>query len=157
MQIYRAVTEVVEDKQLNVLAANLERKAEVFDKLRTAMRLTLPEGKNGLNDNGDDEEIKTIEKNVTAFRTWLTGDKQRTTIYAKMLTQLDKYWEKLFADPLPVVTADGIVHIQPQRTNNLLERFFRAEKQRNRKKKRDIFFEQGSQSYFGQDPAGSKP
>jgi len=26
----------------------------VFDKLRTAMRIALPEGKNGINDNGDD-------------------------------------------------------------------------------------------------------
>ena len=27
-------------------------------------------------------------------------------MYAKMLEQLDKYWAKLFADPLPVVTAE---------------------------------------------------
>ena len=42
--------EVVEDKRLNALAASLERKAEAFDKLRTAMRIALPEGKNGIND-----------------------------------------------------------------------------------------------------------
>jgi len=134
VQIHKALKEAVEDKRLNALATTLERKAEVFDKLRTAMRLALPESKNGLNDNGDDAEIKTIEENVIAFRTWLIGGKRRTSTYAKMLTQLDKYWEKLFADPLPVVTADGLVYIQPQRTNNLLERFFRAEKQRSRKK-----------------------
>ena len=55
-------------------------------------------------------------------------------MYAKMLEQLDKYWVKLFADPLPVVTPEGILYIQPQRTNNILERFFRGEKRRSRKK-----------------------
>ena len=47
---------------------------------------------------------------------------------------LDKYLEKLFADPLPVSTSEGFVYIQPQRTNNILERFFRREKRRGRKK-----------------------
>ena len=51
-----------------------------------------------------------------------------------MLEQLDKYWVKLFADPLPVVTPEGVLYIQPQRTNNILERFFRGEKRRGRKK-----------------------
>ena len=51
-----------------------------------------------------------------------------------MITQLDKYWKKLFADPLPIDTPEGIMYIQPQRTNNILERFFRGEKRRGRKK-----------------------
>jgi hypothetical protein len=51
-----------------------------------------------------------------------------------MLKQIDNYWEKLFADPLPVVTPEGLVYIQPQRTNNILERMFREEKRRSRKK-----------------------
>ena len=132
--IYKTFKEAVEDNRLNGLAASLERKAEVFDKLRAAMRIALREGKDGINDNGDDAEIKTIEANVTAFRKWLAGDKRRASTYAKMLVQLDKYWAKLFADPLPVVTSDGLGYIQPQRTNNILERFFRAEKRRGRKK-----------------------
>ncbi|MFZ0451133.1 MAG: hypothetical protein WAL98_17995 [Desulfatiglandaceae bacterium] len=51
-----------------------------------------------------------------------------------MVTQLDKYWVKLFADPLPIVTPEGVLYIQPQRSNNILERFFRGEKRRGRKK-----------------------
>ena len=42
-----------------------------------------------------------------------------------MIAQIDKYWDKLFADPITVNTPIGQVTIQPQRTNNLLERFFR--------------------------------
>jgi len=133
-QVYRAFKNAVEDERLNNLAASLERKAEVFDKLRTAMRIALPESKNGINDNGDDADIKSIEEKVAAFRRWLVSDVRRNSTYAKMIEQLDKYWIKLFTDPLPVVTPEGILYIQPQRTNNILERFFRGEKRRSRKK-----------------------
>lgn len=133
-QVYRTFKKAVEDTRLNELAASLERKAEVFDKLRTSMRIALPEGKNGINDNGDDADMKSIEEKVTAFRKWLVDDAQRKATYASMITQLNKYWEKLFADPLPVVTPEEILYIQPQRTNNILERFFRGEKRRGRKK-----------------------
>ncbi len=133
-QAYKAFTKVVEDKRLNDLAKNLETKAEVFDKLRKAMRIALPEGKNGINDNGDSTDMKSIEEKVTAFKKWLISNKHRKKTYADMISQIDKYWKKLFADPIPVVTPEGIVAIQPQRTNNILERFFREEKRRGRKK-----------------------
>lgn len=134
LQVYKTCKEVVEDSQLNELAAGLEQKAEVFNKLRTAMRIALPEGKNGINDNGDNTNIKSIEEKVTAFRNGLVRDECRKTTYASMIAQLDKYWVKLFADPLLVVTPTGVRYIQPQRTNNILERFFRGEKRRGRKK-----------------------
>ena len=126
-QIYKTFRKAVEDKQLNDLAASIERKAEVFDKLRTAMRIALPDGKDGINDNGDAEDMKTIKEKVTAFRNWLVSDERRKVTYANMLKQLEKYWVKLFADPLPVVTPESILYVQPQRTNNILERFFRGE------------------------------
>lgn len=132
--VYRTFKDAVEDKELNDLADSLELKAEVFDKLRTAMRIALPDGKNGINDNGDTADMTNIKEKVTAFRKWLVSDAQRETTYASMITQLDKYWAKLFADPLPVVTPEGLLYIHPQRTNNILERFFRGEKRRSRKK-----------------------
>jgi len=52
----------------------------------------------------------------------------------EMIEQMDKYWKKLFADPLIVNTPEGPVTIAPQRTNNILERFFRGEKRRGRKR-----------------------
>jgi len=78
--------------------------------------------------------MKSIEEKVTEFRKWLTGNKHRNKTYANMVAQIDKYWEKLFADPILITTPDGVRTIQPQRTNNLLERFFRDEKRRGRKK-----------------------
>ncbi|MEA3457783.1 MAG: transposase [Candidatus Thermoplasmatota archaeon] len=133
-QVHKKLKEIAEDKRLNDLADSLERKAEVFDKLREAMRIAPPEGKSGLNDDGNEIDMKNIEENVTEFRKWLVGQKRRRATYFGMIKQLDKYWDKLFADPLPVAMPDGILHIYPQRTNNLLERFFRGVKQRGRKK-----------------------
>lgn len=62
------------------------------------------------------------------------GDELRKTTYLKMIEQMDKYWEKLFANPLIVNSSEGPITIVPQRTNNILERFFRAVKRRGRKK-----------------------
>jgi len=134
IQVHQLLEEVLADKELNESAATVEAKAKVFDKLREALRIALPEGKNGLNDDGDDTDIKTIEKKVTEFRGWLVSDEKRKEAYLKMIEQLDKYWEKLFADPLVVNTTAGQMLITPQRTNNILERFFRGEKRRDRKK-----------------------
>ena len=42
-----------------------------------------------------------------------------------MVEQIDKYGDKLFADPITVKTRNGPLQIAPQRTNNIMERFFR--------------------------------
>ncbi len=42
-----------------------------------------------------------------------------------MIIQLEKYWEKLFATGIAVVTSEKTITIQPQRTNNKMEQFFR--------------------------------
>ncbi len=80
--------------------------------------------------------MKTIKARVTAFRDAedirqlaATG-----TAYRKMVQQIDKYWDKLFADRIAVTSAHGVIEIQPQRTNNLMERFFRDMKRGDRKK-----------------------
>jgi hypothetical protein len=135
LQVKKLLDEVLSDGQLKDAVADIEAKAKVFDKLREALRIALPEGKKGLNDDGGEEpDIKTIEKKATEFRGCLVGSEKRKHTYRKMIEQMDKYWEKLFADPLVVNTPEGQSTITPQRTNNLLERFFRGEKRRGRKK-----------------------
>ena len=49
----------------------MTKKAVVFDKLREALRIAVPEGKNGLNDSGDETDMKTIEEKVGEFKAWL--------------------------------------------------------------------------------------
>ena len=46
-----------------------------------------------------------------------------------MREQIERYWEKLFADPVSVQTPSGPLLLYPQRTNNILEQFFRSIKQ----------------------------
>ena len=134
IQINKLLEEVLADKELNNAVTGMAKKAQVFDKLRQALRIAMPEGKSGLNDNGDETDIKTIEDQVAQFKEWLMGDESRKTTYLKMIEQMDKYWEKLFANPLIVNSSEGPVTIVPQRTNNILERFFRGVKRRGRKK-----------------------
>jgi len=38
------------------------------------MRIALPESRCGINDNGDEMDIKNIEEKVTVFRKWLASD-----------------------------------------------------------------------------------
>jgi len=121
-QILKDLSTVMHDSKLKEAASLMQEKCRVFDKLRGAMRIALPSGKLGLNDQGTGESIKTIESRVKIFYEWLCNhDKKSKEDYRKMIRQIDKYWEKLFADPIKVKTLDGEISIIPQRTNNILE------------------------------------
>ena len=115
------------DKEAAAAADALERKEAVFARLRDAMRITEPRTNAGLNDDGQDVPITTIRHDVERFCVDLRADEQLLAIdgMRAMLEQIDTYGEKLFADPIQVQTAQGTRLIQPQRTNNILERFFR--------------------------------
>ena len=136
IKVCHLLEKTINDDVLHAAALEMRKKVFVFDKLRKAMRLALPEKNRGLNDNGDDADIKTIEKSVEDFRHWLLNNYcfKENKDYQKMIEQIDKYWEKLFADPITVDTPHGKVTIQPQRTNNILERLFRGLKHRSRRK-----------------------
>merc|ERR1711964_361373 len=61
--ISHALHGVLADPTLRKAAERMEEKLLVFNRLRKAMRITLPENKRGLNDNGKQPvRIKTIEK-----------------------------------------------------------------------------------------------
>lgn len=133
IKVCKLVKVVLDDKNLKTTVKNIEAKIVVFNKLRESMKIADPVGEKGLNDEGD-SDIKTIEDKVKKFYQWLKVDKKRKKTYSKMIKQIEKYWEKLFTDPIIVVTNEGEFTVVPQRTNNILERFFRSEKRRDRKK-----------------------
>jgi hypothetical protein len=135
-RLWHLLDKVVSDKKLAAAATAMEQKIQVFDELRQALRIALPDGKDGLNDDGSDEDMATIKSAVTAFRQRVIGDDSlnANSDYRAMIAQIDKYWEKLFADPIIVHTPTGDILIAPQRTNNILERFFRDLKRAGRKK-----------------------
>ena len=129
--------DVLNDSSLQKAAQRMEQKVAVFNGLRTAMRITLPENKQGLNDNGElPSSMKTIQKEVGRFTAWLLKSKEYSEDkkYQKLVEQLDTYSDKLFADPIAVQTAAGKMLVQPQRTNNILEQFFRKLMRSFRKK-----------------------
>jgi hypothetical protein len=130
-RLYRTIRDdllaVARDATLSKTADTMHGKVQVFDRLRAAMQITLPENKRGLNDDGELCTMKTIEKGVTKFKGWLSRQTKRMKdkAYRKLIGQLDTYWHMLFCDPIVVDTEEGKIVIQPQRTNNILEQFFR--------------------------------
>jgi hypothetical protein len=129
------ISKTLTDKALSNTVLRMLDKVRIFDQLREAMRIAQPDSRAGLNDEGD-AEITTIQARVTRFRhSEEIKELAATTIaYQKMVKQIDKYWDKLFADPIQVTTRTGSVTIQPQRTNNILEQFFRYLKRNGRKR-----------------------
>jgi len=127
---------IIKDRSLWLAVEQIETNITIFDRLRHALRIAPPSGRRGLNDGGDNSNIRTIECRVKAFRAWLTKrqDYPQNQKAQKMIAQIDKYWEKLFADPITVQTPSGPLQIQPQRTNNLLEQFFRHLKRGHRRR-----------------------
>ena len=136
VRVLRDLIDTMEDSVLRKAAESMKGKTAVFDKLREAMRIAMPNGHCGLNDRGDASDMHMIEKAVDHFCLWVSADERmsKQKEYQKMIAQIKKYWEKLFSDPLIIETPNGNLTIQPQRTNNILERLFRDLKRRYRKK-----------------------
>ncbi len=117
------------DLRLKTAVKRMKKKMLVFDQLRKAMRIAEPSGKLGLNDPGSGS-MKHIETQVRKFYQGICElDESQGRSYRKMREQIEKYWEKLFADPISVQTPSGSLMLYPQRTNNILEQFFRSMKQ----------------------------
>jgi len=135
-RLKRILQEAAQDSTLLHAVAIVQERVQVFERLRTAMRIAQPDGKDGLNCSGDNTDIKTIKEKVSKFRhdKDLIAAAKEVPIYQKLIEQIDKFWDKLFADPITVHTSHGEMTVQPQRTNNILEQFFRRFKRRNRRK-----------------------
>ncbi len=129
-RLWGPLTKVVEDTALKKAAAQMDKKVHTFKKLREALDVAVAQGKKGLNDDGRQADMKSIEEKVKSFRDEIMPDED----YNAMIGQIDKYWEKLFADPITVHTPQGRIDIQPQRTNNIMERFFRDLKRGGRRR-----------------------
>jgi hypothetical protein len=105
----------------------IDLKGEVFDQLRVAMRIAQPGQTAGLNSGSHPVAIDSIKKAVEQFRKKVVArpDYSSSGHWQAMVEQIDKYGDKLFADPITVKTVNGPLQIEPQRTNNIMERFFR--------------------------------
>lgn len=128
---------ILENPMLTRLATEMEKKAEHFDQLRKILRIAEPEGSAGLNDDALNCDMTVMKAEVKKFIN--SQEIQQKCIadldYRKMVKQIKKYWNKLFTKPITITTKAGkTVTIQPQRTNNLMERFFREANRGSRKR-----------------------
>lgn len=121
------IKDAVFDPTLAKTAEVLEKKYKVFERLREIFRIASAEDKEGLNDEGKEVNMSSIETELKNFRECLVSDEfpLKTSDYQDMLKQIDKYWTRLFAKPIQIITSDGPSVVLPQRTNNMMERFFR--------------------------------
>ncbi len=135
-KIYFDLSPIINDKSLWKSVEAVEVEINTFEKLRKIMRIAPATNKKGLNDDGSPANISTIKEGVEKFSKTISNAKsyQKNKPHKEMIKQINKYWEKLFADPIKVQTAEGTKLIQPQRTNNLAERNFRDLKRGYRKK-----------------------
>jgi len=147
------LSKTLADKALASTVLRMQEKIRIFDQLREAMRIAQPDSQSGLNDEGD-ADIETIRSRVIAFRLSNEIEELSATAiaYKKMCQQIDKYWDKLFADPILVVTKTGTVTLQPQRTNNILEQFFRYLKRLDRKRSGNHSLTKTLTTMFAQTP-----
>jgi hypothetical protein len=115
------------DEGLQRMLTAIDLKIEVFDRLRSAMRIAEVGGAAGLNSGSGPLALGPIQKAVEQFRQEITSRSadDSTRHWKALVDQIDKYYDKLFADPITAQTPNGPLLIQPQRTNNLMERFFR--------------------------------
>jgi len=135
-QLIKILSRVINDKDLKEMASFLKKNDAIFNELRGALRITLKDGKQGLNDEGEDCDMKSISDKVAKFTEKYNSSENR--YHQKMIEQIEKYYEKLFADPIKVMIGGKEVLIQPQRTNNVMEQFFRYLKRLLRKKSGNI-------------------
>ena len=135
-KLTRKVTNIAKDTELNQTIRELRWRSKIFDRLREAMRIAPQGDGKGLNDDGTPEVIFSIQKGVEQFRQQITENSKLSDdkLSIKMVAQIDKYGDKLFADPIVVKTPNGNVTIYPQRTNNIMEQFFRDLKRSHRRR-----------------------
>lgn len=114
-QLYK----IGQDQEILRAVKELQWRSEIFDELRTAMRIASENENNGLNDDGIQESMTTIRQEVERFRNDFNSKMAKNVLCQKIVQQIDKYAEKLFADPIEVNTSKGKVFIYPQRTNKI--------------------------------------
>lgn len=134
-KLLKTINTLLEDENIQISVTTLLEKKETFEKLRSALRIADPNNCQGLNDNGSSSEMKTIKKAVTKFKKSkrLNALAKQDKSYQKIINQLNKYDAKLFADPITIKMSKGEKIIYPQRTNNIMEQFFRHLKHGYRK------------------------
>ena len=117
---------ILEDPDLKKHMKAIEKKIEDFDHLRFIMKIAPTYGGKGLNDDGEECDMTLMEELLKAFIDSDTIKNNPDKAYKKLCNQFLKYWKMLFSKPFEAhLSNNAIVQMYPQRTTNLMERFFR--------------------------------
>ena len=120
------LSSLFEDQDLPKHLDAISRKIEDFDHLRTIMKIAPTWGERGLNDDGEECDMPLMETELKAFVDSARVSKNPDKAYIKLRKQFQKYWKMLFSRSVDAHLPSGeIVKVYPQRTTNLMERFFR--------------------------------
>jgi hypothetical protein len=92
-KIIKDLTPLINDTQCREAFQILSEKEKVFDKLRHALSITLPDKTKGLNDDGEDIGMETIQGRVKDFKKNLLKTKYYHKNYGhqKLINQINKY------------------------------------------------------------------
>jgi hypothetical protein len=154
LHLTRKVVDVIDDPDFETTVEELRWRCNLFDQLRQAMRIAVTGGRDGLNDEGEMSEMDSIRKGVSRLRRRLDTESKFAAdpLCCKLAEQIDKYGEKLFADPIHISTLSGPVLIYPQRTNNILEQFFRSLRRDHRRRTGDNRMHRALQTMLADTP-----
>jgi hypothetical protein len=153
-KLFHELSDAADDNELNLVVKDLRWRRRLFDQLRASMRIASPGGGDGLNDQGGKVGMSSIKQGVEAFRLRLDKEARLAADQPcrKMAEQIDKYAGKLFADPITVKGPGGTMTIHPQRTNNILEQFFRGVRRAHRRKTGDNSMNRALQTMLADTP-----
>ena len=154
LKLSRKVLNVTAESDFQNVVEELRWRSKLFDRLRRCMRIAEPGGRDGLNDDGSKTSMNSIRKGVKKFRRQLDTNQKRKhdPLCGKMAQQIDKYAGKLFADPIQVKTPAGSITVYPQRTNNILEQFFRRLRRDHRRRTGDNRMNRALQTMLADTP-----
>lgn len=133
-KLYHLMDKVVRDASLKSTVAAYKTKLSVFSDLRRALAIAPEPANNGLTQMSTISSIHELNKIRTAVNQFMkslnqkiyeTTDSKLQSSYKNVKERIEKYWERLFADPL-VVHVNGKENcLFVQRTNNIMEKHFR--------------------------------
>jgi len=134
-KLYHLIKEVIDNSSLRKTVERYKTKVSIFSDLRKAFGSTPDSVNNGLTQTKQTvtvEEIEQIKKSVQKFITNLkekiqcAGDKKISDSYTKVITRIEEYGERLFADQLLVEINGEKKLFSIHRTNNIMEQHFRG-------------------------------
>lgn len=154
LKLSRKIIDVVGDPEFEPVVTELRWRCEIFDQLRCACARAEPSGQHGLNDEGSAATMASIESGVAAFQNRLQKDVKLANdpLCRKMAQQIDRYADKLFADPIRVQTPSGALTVYSQRSNNIIEQFFRSLRRDHRRRTGDDSMHRALQTMLADTP-----